>query len=319
MSRHSKNNTALAFFTNAERQKLNYGTQKQRLGRDSMRNFDACFLCIQTAIDPLCCPKGHLACKECFYENLLSQKKEIARQQKLAETQKQAIEDELRKREETAKEAELRDFEKTQTKFLPTSGKTASSLTKRDKPKLPSFWVVSNLFLMIAPSLTPDAVPTIVEEPKKTLMCTACDPPHSITSLKKLQKVVFSLPSSKSEEQKGSVSVMCPSCMKTMNNGSKMIVTKGCGHVVCKGCYTQFVKMTGKCYVCEEKFKDSETIQLFVEGTGFVGSGAQVEAKRSGIAFNKRCLVDLSYAAKHRSCNPAESVCKDLILPASSM
>ncbi|KAF8369894.1 hypothetical protein HHK36_032088 [Tetracentron sinense] len=39
--RHSKNNNDLAFFTYDEKRKLGYGTQKERLGRDSIKPFDA--------------------------------------------------------------------------------------------------------------------------------------------------------------------------------------------------------------------------------------------------------------------------------------
>lgn len=52
--RHSKNNTALAFFTKSEFEKLDYGTKRERLGRDSMRDFNSCFLCLQISRDPLC-------------------------------------------------------------------------------------------------------------------------------------------------------------------------------------------------------------------------------------------------------------------------
>ena len=41
MPRHSKNNTALGFFTNAERDMLTYGTQQQRVVR------------IQSSFDPV--------------------------------------------------------------------------------------------------------------------------------------------------------------------------------------------------------------------------------------------------------------------------
>ena len=53
MTRHSKNNTARGYFTYAEKQMLEYGTQRQRVGRDSLRRFDACHLCLQTAVDPM--------------------------------------------------------------------------------------------------------------------------------------------------------------------------------------------------------------------------------------------------------------------------
>jgi hypothetical protein len=77
--RHSKNNNDLAFFTYDEKRKLGYGTQKERLGKDSIKPFDACSLCLKSLIDPMSCQKGHLFCKECILECLLSQKKDIQR------------------------------------------------------------------------------------------------------------------------------------------------------------------------------------------------------------------------------------------------
>lgn len=77
--RHSKNNNDLAFFTYDEKRKLGYGTQKERLGKDSIKPFDACCLCLKPFMDPLCCQKGHVFCKECILECLLSQKKDIQR------------------------------------------------------------------------------------------------------------------------------------------------------------------------------------------------------------------------------------------------
>ncbi|KAG9299930.1 hypothetical protein G9A89_009658 [Geosiphon pyriformis] len=134
MPRHSKNNTALSFFTYAEGQALDYGTKKvpsgldlidlysqQRLGRDSMREFDACYLCLQRARSPVCCSQGHLYCKECIYENILAQKKEIKRQQVLLE-QREKDELEVKKRkEELAKEAIIHDFERQQLRIAPNS------------------------------------------------------------------------------------------------------------------------------------------------------------------------------------------------------
>lgn len=77
--RHSKNNNDLAFFTYDEKRKLGYGTQKERLGKDSIKPFDACCLCLKPFIDPMCCQKGHVFCKECILECLVAQKKDIQR------------------------------------------------------------------------------------------------------------------------------------------------------------------------------------------------------------------------------------------------
>lgn len=78
--RHSKNSNDRGHFTYEERRALGYGTQKERLGKDSIKPFDSCCLCIQTAIEPLSCKKGHIFCKECIYSCLLAQKKDIKRQ-----------------------------------------------------------------------------------------------------------------------------------------------------------------------------------------------------------------------------------------------
>ncbi|KAF9330861.1 hypothetical protein BGZ91_012344 [Linnemannia elongata] len=127
MSRHSKNNTARGHFTYAEMQMLDYGTKKQRLGRDSMRDYDACFLCLQTARDPVCCPEGHIACKECIYENILSQKQEIQRQAKQVEMQTLQEAKEQENKELLAQQIILDEFEKSQMGVL---SKAASVRTK---------------------------------------------------------------------------------------------------------------------------------------------------------------------------------------------
>ncbi|KAL2327204.1 hypothetical protein Fmac_020631 [Flemingia macrophylla] len=75
--RHSKNNNDLAFFKHDEKQKLGYGTQKERLDKDSIKPFDVCCLCLTSLIDPKSCHKCHIFCKECILQCLLSQKKDI--------------------------------------------------------------------------------------------------------------------------------------------------------------------------------------------------------------------------------------------------
>ncbi|CAG8691408.1 1070_t:CDS:2 [Cetraspora pellucida] len=132
MPRHSKNNTALSFFTYAEGKALKYGTKKQRLGRDSMREFDACFLCLQRARDPICCEQGHLYCKECILENLLAQKKEIRRQQNLLEARAKDEIEESKRKEQLAKEAVIHDFERQQVRIAPLGTKMEESTKTPD-------------------------------------------------------------------------------------------------------------------------------------------------------------------------------------------
>jgi nitric oxide synthase-interacting protein len=82
MTRHSKNNTALGYFTHAEKGKLVgiYGKKTQRIGKDSLKPFDSCYLCLLTARNPVICHKGHLYCKECIIQNIINQKEKIKHQ-----------------------------------------------------------------------------------------------------------------------------------------------------------------------------------------------------------------------------------------------
>ncbi|KAJ3119277.1 hypothetical protein HK101_007242, partial [Irineochytrium annulatum] len=108
--------------------------------------------------------------------------------------------------------------------------------------------------------------------------------------IKRLQPVLFTpqRPDATSKDPDASITRshnVCPACVKTFTNGSKVMIVKGCGHALCKGCHAKFVKASEKCFVCEKKCKEREAIPLFSEGTGFAGSGARIEVQRGGIAF----------------------------------
>ncbi|KAL7754078.1 hypothetical protein RI367_000057 [Sorochytrium milnesiophthora] len=293
MPRHSKNNTASAVFTYAERERLSYGTQKQRLGRDSFRPFHACFLCLQSATEPLCCPEGHIACKECFYESILSQKKALERQVKeqslarvegeaqysfqhlapyaahVADDRPQKLEQEKRQ-EQKAKD--VQDFYESSNKIVSSQNTSNQADTSRS---LPSFWIPS-----LTPSVEKDELPSEGTVTKKDVMCLS-SAPHPVF-LKKLFPVKFT----KAKEAKSGDerTFACASCSKQLNNGLKMSVLKPCGHVFCGHCTKEFVKPGKRCIVCDAKCKDRDIVALCVEGTGFSASG-QVEAKRFDIAF----------------------------------
>ncbi|KAJ3413670.1 hypothetical protein HDV05_007738 [Chytridiales sp. JEL 0842] len=280
-------------------------------GRDSMRPYDACYLCLQKARDPMSCTKGHIACRQCILSNVLAQKEETERQKKLVELQKKLVDAEIELRKAAAEEEVKKRFERNQVGVLGGKGvgvgaeveetrviegrvfkalKTAEGtmyipvveakdekeriqiyesmkeLEKEanDKKSLPSFWV---------PSLTPDSKPTIIEAPKSELLCFASSPAHHLPSIKKMFKVVFT--SSVKGGDKGEKSeCMCPACVKTLTNGTKLV-----------GCSTKFVKESGKCFVCEKPAKGSDLVELASEGTGFASGGGNVQVERSGIAF----------------------------------
>ncbi|KMP00710.1 hypothetical protein CIRG_00852 [Coccidioides immitis RMSCC 2394] len=178
------------------------------------------------------------------------------------------------------------------------------------KPQMPSFWI---------PSLTPstenganDAKPA-----KLSPICPASTPTNKHGySLKYLVSVNFS---EVKDDQSGEMIRVCPSCKRALKNGVKAMLTKPCGHVICKPCVEKFMtphkdpdphaqdpeetERHGRmlCYVCEtditerkskkdgKKDKDKEKIRpglvaICSEGTGFAGGGANL-AKKAGTAF----------------------------------
>ncbi|KAJ1649232.1 hypothetical protein IWQ61_009615 [Dispira simplex] len=312
MGRHSRNNTARGFFTYAERQMMDYGTKKQRLGTASKRNFDACFLCLQTARHPLTCSEGHLACKECFYEHVLIQMQEIARQKRRYQQQQEKQTKERRQRDSEAKEVQVHEFTTMETGLLNHFTRTTATTVPSKRPRgeetvgnstyegtlvetrkqgqlpvttartksstesmsLLSFWL---------PSLAPEAEESAVVIDKLHTTCTAVDPPHRI-SLKKLVEVYFSVPTTAASDSTHPTA-MCPSCRKSLNNGVKLALPKACGHVHCQHCMTKFVIPSQACSVCSKKCNSTDVIALHNDGTGYTGSGTAVEAKRYDVTI----------------------------------
>lgn len=311
MSRHAKNNTASAVFTYYERSRLKYGTQKQRLGKDSMKHFDSCSLCLQPVTDPMCCLEGHIYCKECIYENILSQKKEIKKSKKQFEEQQQELKDKEELKKQQQKEEEIAAFGKAELAILPethhvfrpkgtedenhpstTSSSTdlvayagpaakgnplmvanAADPDKGEKLKLNAFWV---------PSLTPSAAPKLLERPKLEVMCIEGNHP---IRLKKLVKVNF-IPVSKVEKadpKQQNSRFCCPVCRRTLTDAYKSVVLKTCGHVMCQPCLEKF-KNEKICTVCDTPFKSDSIIKLQSGGTGFSSHDDKIVAKKDAPA-----------------------------------
>lgn len=119
MTRHARNCTAGAVYTYHEKKKdanaSGYGTNSQRLGKDSLRGFDCCCLSLQPCKDPVITyvqiktiqlfhvwpflynyrKDGFLYDKEAILEYIITKKKEYARKLKEYEKQKKQEEVEL--------------------------------------------------------------------------------------------------------------------------------------------------------------------------------------------------------------------------------
>ncbi|KAK0480603.1 hypothetical protein IW261DRAFT_1684498, partial [Armillaria novae-zelandiae] len=274
MTKHSKNNTASSIFSYAEYKKLDYGTKRQRLGNESMRRFDSCALCLNSAREPLSCNEGHLFCKECVYTDLLTQKKDIKRQKEKLEKMKKEAEEEKERAKQAARERVILEFERgqlglaavsatgttsageskeggrgTKRKFAFDSSKVENLAQEAEEAalqqiereqaaalrnKLPDFWLPS-----LTPTYSSVGPPQTITDVKLQTTCRGGNPAHSI-ALKNLIPVKFifySKAKSAGSEIAGKndeSQPMCPSCKKILSNSMLMFRKYKC--IVMKSC-----------------------------------------------------------------------------------
>jgi len=267
--RHALNNTAAPIFTYEERRKLGiWGTQKVRAGADAIKQFDACTLCLNQATQPLLCPKGHLFCKACIFEHLLTQKQFQKKQLSKYQQQRKHTQDQEKSKEENKKLKAIELFDKAESSILPanasqsnatnevplgyeavetTSGVaymvdkeivkahsiSASKLSEEEKEKrkriLPCFWV---------PNLTPDAGHSHVDKP---ISHTVCPEGFHILRLKQLRPVHFTLVTQikhKNNDSDNASNTTSNSSSNNSSNNSNSNKSKSVGlsQYMCSGC-----------------------------------------------------------------------------------
>ncbi|XP_023240710.1 nitric oxide synthase-interacting protein-like [Centruroides sculpturatus] len=158
MTRHAKNCTAGAVYTYHEKQKdtktCGYGTQKDRIGKDSVKDFDCCCLTLQPCHNPVVTPQG--------FQELL----------------------ELAKAEQASKAETFLKDEKNFTAFngksdeASTSKQSICNMKNGNEKVLPSFWI---------PSLTPEAKKCNLKKPDSTIYCPMSGKPLKIKDLIPIQ------------------------------------------------------------------------------------------------------------------------------------
>uniref|UniRef100_A0A8D0E8Y8 Nitric oxide synthase-interacting protein n=1 Tax=Salvator merianae TaxID=96440 RepID=A0A8D0E8Y8_SALMN len=285
MTRHGKNCTAGAVYTYHEKKKdtaaSGYGTQNVRLSRDAVKDFDCCCLSLQPCKDPVVTPDGYLYEKEAILEYILHQKKEIARQMKAYEKQKNEKKTEMAELTKAAKESKVKSFldkelsivSKPLNPFDRKAGESEPGPSNEDKTKqLPSFWI---------PSLTPEAKTKVIEKPDKCVYCPMSGKP---LKLKDLIPVHFT-PVDPSVDRVGLINrqdrYVCAVTRDMLGNSVPCAVLRPSGSVVTLECVEKLIKKDMVDPVNGEKLTEKDIIVLQRGGTGFAGSGVKLEAKKS--------------------------------------
>ena len=247
MSKHSKNNRGSSVFTYMERKMLKqknlWGDIKGRLSQDNQKSFEQCSICLSLAINPVCCPKGSLFCKQCLLENFLFQKQEIKKITKKYEDQEQ------KKDEEKSKEKVENKNENDNNMIK------AVEIYKDNKNHdlKKCFWNFEHLNPF---------VPEIKEKPKNVLHYPGCENSHIMGS-----KEYINLNMNLNNDEKKN-KFICPICEKILNI-QKIIALKKCGHVFCLKCFDDICKVKENCPSCDTKFISSDKIMMKFTPTSY--------------------------------------------------
>ncbi|XP_036599271.1 nitric oxide synthase-interacting protein isoform X2 [Trichosurus vulpecula] len=238
-----------------------------------------------------CSPDGFLYEREAILEYILHQKREIARQMKAYEKQRGAQQEERRELSRAAAQDQLRGFLEKEAAIVsrplnpftprpgassgepqpgPTSGPEAGD--KEKAKELPSFWI---------PSLTPEAKATKLEKPSRIVTCPMSGKPLRLLDL----TPVHFTPVDGSVDRVGLITrserYVCAVTRDSLSNSTPCAVLRPSGAVVTVECVERLIRKDMVDPISGLPLTDKDIILLQRGGTGFAGSGVQLEAKKS--------------------------------------
>ncbi|XP_014215139.1 nitric oxide synthase-interacting protein homolog [Copidosoma floridanum] len=282
MTRHARNCTAGAVYTYHEKKKdaaaSGYGTNSQRVGKDSLRDFDCCCLSLQPCRNPVITKDGHLFDKEAILEYILTKKKEYTRKLKEYERQKkkqeeqsqeQTANDELQKLQNFLKREKTICSKKTDKTDEEASSSVSNMNNGRDK-HLPSFWI---------PSKTPEAKELILTKPDKNIYCPVSG---KILKMKDLLEIKFTQvndPDDKKSLIVKSARFMCPITHDVLSNSTPCAVIRTTGDVVTMECVEKIIKKDWINPLDGTKITEEDIIPLQRGGTGYSAANADLQGK----------------------------------------
>eukprot|EP00386_Alphamonas_edax_P010505 GDKI01033885.1.p1 GENE.GDKI01033885.1~~GDKI01033885.1.p1 ORF type:complete len:290 (+),score=74.29 GDKI01033885.1:106-975(+) len=274
MTRHSKNSTANAVFTYAERSKMESGSIKARLGADSMRKFESCWLCLRPSVKPVCTPQGYIYCHQCIILNAGEQKKQMAEDMEKWEAQKAKQEKEEQTKLLQEKSKDIADFLQANEGVAGNKGwagsgngngngsqtaaggagskkiEFAERKSKLEETKS-NFWLSEQ---------APKADPKAVKEPRKHLICPISGNPLKLKELTHLKPETTT-------DNTETTRWICP-ISKKMITHQKAAALKETGQVFLTECLEKYV-MGKKGYLGDKEVTSKDIIHLIPGGTGF--------------------------------------------------
>ncbi|EFN88376.1 nitric oxide synthase-interacting protein homolog [Harpegnathos saltator] len=277
MTRHARNCTAGAVYTYHEKKKdaaaSGYGTNTQRVGKDSVKDFDCCCLTLQPCRNPVVTKHGYLFDKEAILEYILAKKKEYTRKLKEFEKQKQQEEEQSAKDELKKLQDYLSGGQSIVNRSDSSSTKDKASVSNmtngRDKV-LPSFWI---------PSKTPEAKEATLQKPDSTIYCPVSGNPLKMKDLIPIKFTQVRDPDDNRSLIVKQARYMCPITHDILSNSVPCAVIKTSGDVVTMECVEKLIKKDWINPLDNSKLKESDIIPLERGGTGYASVNDSLEGK----------------------------------------
>ncbi|EGI61911.1 Nitric oxide synthase-interacting protein-like protein [Acromyrmex echinatior] len=300
MTRHARNCTAGAVYTYHEKKKdaaaSGYGTNTQRVGKDSVKDFDCCCLTLQPCRNPVITKDGYLFDKEAILEYILTKKKEYTRKLKEYEKQKQKEEVSLQMSFKSNTQIAFQERSSsivaysmgafhlvtqidTNVLFLlliecqessTLDGNSVSNMKNGKDKMLPSFWI---------PSKTPGVKEISLQKPDKTIYCPISGKQLKVKDLIPIKFTVVQDPDDKRSLIVKQARYMCPITHDILGNSVPCAVIKTTGDVVTMECVEKLIKKDWINPLDNSKLTPSDIIPLQRGGTGYAFVNDSLEGR----------------------------------------
>ena len=290
--KHSKNagNMGSENLTYAERKALGFGTIKERLGKETVKDFNCCALGLQICVDPHVTNDGVLYEREHILRNLLEQKKSIERTREKIERREAQAEVDLQEQKEKEKALEVKKFhmqnhgggkyQETEDvldggdgvcgeKQIATRNEFGSKFDKERAESLNEFWTNT---VKTKENVADGVDGSRVSDGSKNSLYTKCPQTGKKLRIKDLTKVKWT----KATDDESVF--ICPVTMKTFTNSTPIVILKPTGDAISKEAYELVIKKEGA-YAGKKIDPKKDVVHLQRGGTGFAASGTQVESK----------------------------------------
>jgi len=286
MTRHARNCTAGAVYTYHEKKKdaaaSGYGTNVKRLGKDSVKDFDACSLSLQPCRNPVITKDGYLFDKEVILQYIISKKNEYSKKLKEYERMKNKEEEQQKMNDVALNDKKVSSFIKSENNIVsqPVDGfknkeEESTSISNmangRDK-QLPSFWV---------PGQSKHNENTKLEKPESTIYCPVSGKPLKAKDLINVKFTHVKDNSDKKSLIAKENRYMCAVTHDILSNSVPCAVLKPTGDVVTMECVEKIIKKSDPMLhpLTNQKLTEKDIIVMQRGGTGYSQTNENLQGK----------------------------------------